>query len=361
MHFSPSLIALLSVVPFSLTAPTVRTDEAEAAPYPLPLPDGLPSLNPEQLQQIEKQAHGTLPGLPLPTNISAVGATNLQLIAFNQFIEVAFYTELLYNVTNTVKGYEFPNEVEKEFALRSLETILAQEKVHTLTANEALRHFGRPTIKPCVYSFPVTTLQDAIVLAATFTSHLIGTLQDITERFAANNDNAMTGLIAATIANKGAQSGWFRVFLDKYPSEVPTLTASDVNFGFTYAQSFVVPGSCPNINEIKLKTFSPLDIVTRPEPRTHKIKISWTHVHDDKKEELLWLAYVNQLNVPNVVPLQIVSCDGRKSVAVAIFPYEEFLLNGLTIAAVVNRQGPFANAVSVAQSAVYGPGLIVVE
>ncbi|KAL3456574.1 hypothetical protein BJX64DRAFT_281264 [Aspergillus heterothallicus] len=361
MHFSQSLVALLSAMPFSVAAPTVRHGRAEAVPYPLPYPEGLPNPSPEQLQQIEKQAHGTLPGLPLPTNISAAGTTNLQLIAFNQFIEVAFFNELIYNITHAVKGYELPNDAEKEFTLRSLETILAQEKVHALTANDALRHFGRPTIQPCVYNFPVSTLQDAIILAATFTSHFIGTLQDMTARFAANNDAAMTGLIAATTANKGAQLGWYRVFLDKYPSEVPTLTTSDVNFGFTYAQSFVVPGSCPSINDIKLKTFLPLEIVTQPEPRTHKIKISWTHLVDEKKEDLLWLAYVNQLNVPTVVPLQVISCDGRKSVAVAVFPYEEFLLNGLTIAAVVNRQGPFASAVSVAQSTVYGPGLIVVE
>ncbi|KAL2796559.1 hypothetical protein BJX66DRAFT_335801 [Aspergillus keveii] len=357
MHFSPSLIALLSAVPFSLAAPTPRD---EPAAYP-PLPDGLPNPSPEQLQKIVKEAHGTLPGLPLPTNISEAGAQNLQLIAFNQHIEVAFFDELIFNITHKVKGYELPSPVEWEFTLRSLETILAQEKVHALTANEALRRFGRQTILPCAYNFPVTTLRDAIILAGTFTSHFIGTLQDMTERFAANNDNVLTGLLASTIANQGTQLGWFRVFLDKYPSEAPTLTRSDINFGFTYAQTFIVPGSCPNIHEIKLRTFLPLEIVTFSAARTTKIKLSWTHVVDEKKENTLWLAYVNQLNVPTYVPLQVISCDGHKTVAVAVFPYDEFLLNGLTIAAVVDRQGPFANAVAVAQSTVYGPALIVVE
>jgi hypothetical protein len=121
MHFLPSLIALLSAAPFSLAAPTPRD---EPVSYP-PLPDGLPNPSPEQLQKIEKEAHGTLPGLPLPTNISEAGAENLQLIAFNQHIEVAFFDELIFNITHKVKGYELPNDVELEFTLRSLETILA--------------------------------------------------------------------------------------------------------------------------------------------------------------------------------------------------------------------------------------------
>ncbi|KAL4940046.1 hypothetical protein BDV06DRAFT_224468 [Aspergillus oleicola] len=355
MHFTSPLLALLSAASLSLAAPTEKAD-------PVPhLPDGSVNPSPEQLQKIEQAAHGTLPGLPLPANLSTSGITNLQLLAFQEFVEVAFFHELIGNITRTEPGYGFVNDVEREFALRSLTTILAQEQVHTLTANDALKHFGVNPIEPCHYNFPVSNLNEAIALATTFTAHSLATLQDITERFAVNGDAGLVRAIAGIIGNKGAQQGYFRVYQDKYPSELPTLTTSHVDFAFTWAHSFTTPGSCPNVGEIHLRNFQPLEIVTRPEARTHKIKISWTHGSDESQENLLWLAYINQQNVPVVVPVQVVSCDGAKSTAVVVVPYEEFLLNGLTVAAVVNRRGPFANAEAVAQSTVYGPALFIVE
>ncbi|KAL2870524.1 putative sexual development protein (LsdA) [Aspergillus lucknowensis] len=295
-------------------------------------------------------------------NVSQAGATNLQLIAFNELAEAAFFNELLFKITNDVEGYELPDDGEEaDYILRSLSTILAQEEVHALTANEALKHLGRRPIEPCVYEFPSTSLHEAIKLAATFTSHFAGVLQDVTARFAANREPDFARVVVSTVGQEGEQAGFFREFLDKYPSEVPTLTTSDVNYGFTYIQNFIVPGSCPNIHDIPLRTFLPLEILTPPEPRTQKIQVAWTHAPEESEDGLLWLAYINQLNVPVVVPLQVLSCEDNVSVAAALFPYDDFLLNGLTIAAVVNRRGPFANTAAVAQHTVYGPGLIVVE
>ncbi|KAL4807871.1 hypothetical protein BDV18DRAFT_151724 [Aspergillus unguis] len=355
MHFSSAILAFVPALSFSLAAPT---EKAEAGPR---LPDGLPSPTPEQLQKIELDAHGTLPSLPLPTNISTAGVTNLQLLAFQGFIEVSFFHEVIENITHAAEGFTFLDEVEKEFALRSFSAILAQEEIHALTANNALEHFGIRPIEPCRYNFPVTTFKQAVGLATEFTAHSLATLQDITERFAANNDSALVRVIAGMIANKGAQQGWFRVYQDKYPSELPMLTTSHVDFAFTYANTFVLPGTCPNLGDIKLRTFKPLEIITRPEARTHKIQISWTHGPEDNKDDLLWLVYINQLNDPVVVPIQVVSCDDRVATAVVVVPYEEFLLNGLTIAAVVDRRGPFANAAAVAEATVYGPGLFILE
>lgn len=49
----------------------------------------------------------------------------LQLIAFNELFEIAFFSELLSNVTNNVPGFEIPNADDRDFALRSLTAILA--------------------------------------------------------------------------------------------------------------------------------------------------------------------------------------------------------------------------------------------
>ncbi|KAL5044544.1 hypothetical protein BDW71DRAFT_215597 [Aspergillus fruticulosus] len=356
MHFSSPLFALIPAFSLALGAPTVESVDST----PL-LPHGLPRPSPEQLQQIEQAAHGTLPSLPLPANVSAQGITNLQLLAFQEHVEVAFFHQLVGNITRNISGYTFINDAEREFALRSLMTILAQEEVHALTANNALQNFGIPPIEPCRYSFPVSSIDEAIALATTFTSHSLATLQDITERFAAHGDVSLARIMTGIVGSKGTQQGWFRTFQDKYPSEVPVLTTSDVAFAFTWANSFALPGTCPNLGDIKLRIFEPLEIMTRPEPRTHKIQVSWSHGPDESKENLLWVAYINQQNTPIVAPLQVVACDGLKSTADVVVPYDDFLLNGLTVMAVVNRRGPFANAEAVARATVYGPALFIVQ
>ena len=77
-----------------------------AAPFKFPLPDGFPNPSPAQLAEIEKKAGGSLPDGPLPTSLKGTGITTLQLLALNEIFEVAYFTELLANVTNNVSGYD---------------------------------------------------------------------------------------------------------------------------------------------------------------------------------------------------------------------------------------------------------------
>lgn len=78
-----------------------------AAPYePFPLPDGFPQPNVGQVAEIEKEAQGNLPNGPLPTSLKSTGVTTLQLLALNEIFEVAYFTELVANVTNNVTGYD---------------------------------------------------------------------------------------------------------------------------------------------------------------------------------------------------------------------------------------------------------------
>jgi hypothetical protein len=80
-------------------------------------------LGPSQLASIEQEAHGTLPNAALPSSISQDSLTSLQLIAFNEIFEVAFFTELLFNLTNNVDGYELSYENNGEFIIGSILTI----------------------------------------------------------------------------------------------------------------------------------------------------------------------------------------------------------------------------------------------
>jgi hypothetical protein len=58
------------------------------------------------MQQVYKLAGGTLPNGALPSSLKASGIQALQLIAANELFEVAYFTELLQNVTNQVPGYQ---------------------------------------------------------------------------------------------------------------------------------------------------------------------------------------------------------------------------------------------------------------
>lgn len=78
---------------------------ASAAPFSFPLSNGFPTVanSSSQLTAIEQQAHGTLPNGPPPPSITADTLTSLELIAFNELFEVAYFTELLFNVKTTFR------------------------------------------------------------------------------------------------------------------------------------------------------------------------------------------------------------------------------------------------------------------
>ncbi|KAJ5160269.1 uncharacterized protein N7482_007273 [Penicillium canariense] len=324
------------------------------------LPDGMPSPGPSELKQIEQSAHGTLPNGPPPPAISNQGIVNLKLIAFNELFEVAFFNELITNITENVEGYRFNKAEEQTVVLDALKAILAQEELHALRANDALSHFNVTEIEPCKYQFPVQDFDDAIVLASTFTSLVLGTLQDVVERFALGHDVDLAREISSVIGQEGEQQGWFRVMQGKIPSELPFLTTSDLNFAFTAIQDFVVPGSCPNIFDIPLRTFEDLKILSTPGPQSQNLTFQFNDPDNDAAHPL-WMTYINQQNLPIVEPLHIISRDGREVQAEALFPFDDHEMNGLTIATVTNLEGPFEDVSSVAKWTLAGPGLIIIN
>ncbi|KAJ5653757.1 hypothetical protein N7490_000760 [Penicillium lividum] len=354
MHLLLPAIALLGATSSVFAAPAApRAMQKE-------LPDGLPYPSPSELSLIEKAAHGTLPNSPPPPVISNKGITNLKLIAFNELFEVAFFHQLLTNITENIDGYRFVDKGDRDFVTRSLRAILAQEELHAIRANDALVHFDQKPVEPCEYIFPVQDFDTAITLASTFTDVVLGTLQDAVERFALGHDSDLAREIAAVIANEGEQQGWFRVMQALIPSELPFATTSDLNFAFTAVQGFTVPGSCPTLDEIPLRTFENLDILTKPKAESQNITFSFED-KTNETEHLLWMTYINQLNLPIVEPLNVISKNGTLVQATALFPYNDYELNGLTIAAVTKSDGPFGDVNSVAKWTLAGPGLIVVD
>ena len=143
-----------------------------------PLGNGFPNVAPVSQEQlnIQTQAHGSLPNGPPPAPPTQDSITSLQLIAFNELFEVAFFTELLANITNNVDGYCIDHADARDFIIEALIAVQAQEELHELNANDALAHFNASVILPCEYNFPVSTFAEAVSLASTFTDVVLGTL-----------------------------------------------------------------------------------------------------------------------------------------------------------------------------------------
>lgn len=358
MHSTFSFVVFAA---FAAAAPVSKrfSDFSPDGVY-FPLKNGFPDPNNDQLLGIEKGAFGTLPNAPPPEKVSPEGITSLKLIAANELFEVAFFNELLHNVTEKAPGYDLG--YGHEYTIDALRAIISQEELHALNANGALAAFKEAEIEPCKYQFPVTDFQSAIGLAALFTDLVLGTLQDVNQFFAENGDFGLVRAVSSVIGNEGEQEGFFRFIKSKRPSSQPFLTTSVRDFAFTAIQSFIVPGSCPNIDTIPLKTFKPLNVLsTDIKPATQNIKMSFAKADAGTEDwSTLSVVLINQQNVPIVKSLGNPKVEGDSVVFEAPFPYDENLLDGLTIAAVTKSAGPFTNADAVSEATIFGPGLIEV-
>jgi hypothetical protein len=358
-----SIVSLFTFGTLVFAAPVVDKRYSDYSPdgkY-FPLANGFPNPSNDQLMRIQKDADGTLPNGSPPKNISAEGLTNLKLIAFNEVMEVAFFTELLYNLTNKAPGYDLG--YGHTYVLDALNAIVNQEQLHALNANGALKKFNLEPIEPCKYQFPVTDFQSAIALAATFTDVVLGTLQDVNQVFAQMGDNGLVRAVSSVIGNEGEQEGFFRLVGKKRPSSQPFLTTSTRDFAFTAIQGFTIPDSCPNLSTIDLKTFKALNVLTQNiQPATQNLKFSFNAKDAGTNDwAQLGLVYINQQNTPIVKSLRNANVDGDVVTFEAAFPFDEFLMNGLTIAAVTKSKGPFLNATEVSDNAIFAPGLIEIN
>lgn len=337
-------------------------------PFKFPLSNGFPNVNLSSsvLTQIEKQAHGTLPNGALPKKMADTSATVWQVIAFNEIFEVAYFSSLLHNITNKVPGYDLTYVPNGEQIVKDLYTIRAQEEIHALGANAILATAGRTTVAPCEYKFPVDNFLDAINFASEFTDLVLGTLSEALYDFGLDGDLEFLSLLGAVIGQEGEQDGSFRALEglvngpEKVPSALPFLTVASAKFAVsTLMQAVVVPGSCPNAAAIGIPALPPLTVATpKVGPWTKAINFTLATPSDSSD---LYLTYVNQINVPVVEQLANVTMMNGTTKFTALFPYEQYEMNGLTIAAITKGKGPFANATEVANAAVAGPALIEIN
>lgn len=225
-------------------------------------------------------------------------------------------------------------------------------------------------MEPCLYDFPVSTLDEAVTLATTFTSVVLGTLQNVVLNMGLHGDAALTQGISSVIGQEGEQQGFFRVLERKIPSELPFLTNSVRDFAFNALnQNFIVPGSCPNADQIdafkKLHVMQPLAVTSSFDPDTSTdevVELSFSLPNGAQATDYE-VAYINQQNVPFVLPFTVLSQQGQTVSVRAPFPFTEHLLNGLTILAIVptSAAGGFTSNQAVANATLAGPGLVIVN
>jgi hypothetical protein len=87
-----------------------------------------PAPSASQIASLQTQAHGTLPNGKITLTQGSVGPdgiTNVQLLNFNENFEVAFFTSLVNNITQSVPGFTLDDEGEKKGVLDIMHTILA--------------------------------------------------------------------------------------------------------------------------------------------------------------------------------------------------------------------------------------------
>ena len=356
---------------------------ASAAPTPFnpfPLPNGFPNPSQSQLADIQKAAGGTLPNGPLPPTLKDDASTTLNLIALNELFEVAYFTQLLANVTQKVPGYDCGIAPECEMLVQTLQSVvnvscslssivarrlltilLQQEQLHVLSANGALNNAKQPTQQPCLYNFPVSDLKSSIALANTFTDLVLGALPGAQKTFATDGGDelGLIPVVGSIIGQEGEQNGFYRTFQSKSASAAPFLTGVPPEYAFSALQSFFVPGSCPGLDQIKLASFPTLNVNSAADAKsgTLDFSCSGTVGPDDNS-----IVYLSGQNIPVTVPISpVVSKDGLSHFT-ADFPFDTGFSKGLTIAAVVKgKDAKFATASDVAAATVFGPGLIQVQ
>ena len=351
------------------TSPSFPTgSSSNNSKFTYPLSNGFPTY--EDVTDIEKIAGGSLSNAPGPASVQDSTLAALRLIAFNELSEVAFFTELLQNITNEVPGYESLNGFSKDYLVSIFEAIQAQEELHVLNANIALasldtRNITGP-IQACKYQFPVQSLSEAIVLANTFTDVVLGTLADTQTALAKSNDIGLISGLGSVIGQEGEQNGFFRLFEQRRPSAQPFLTISAPQFAFSALNQMFVSDCPQDITSFGLgEPFGALTVLNStilPGDQTLTFEATAAAGSNITSLEGLELVYINGVNLPIVEQITNVQPVGNGTWRFdAFFPQQSRIMSGLTIAAVTSTADFSAASVDdVAAHTVFAPGLIEV-
>ncbi|KAK6415550.1 hypothetical protein LTR81_010894 [Elasticomyces elasticus] len=383
MHTTTIAAALLGLSALAAALPTTDTSSSQSPEastvdagsdaFEFPLANGFPNITAAKdkdiIALIQAQALGTLaqPGNTTANATKPTGASILGqgFVAFNELMEVAFFTELISNVTNNAPGYG-PDDItgDRDEILAILKVHEAQEELHQLNAAGAFtKNSGGQVVEPCNHVHRCR----------------YGTLPAIQTIFGKNGDAGLIRGVGASLGQEGEQDGFYRQYLGLAPAGLPFNTQSAVSLAFSaVVQSFIVADSCPQTLELfqnpsfTLEGLTLFDVLTpitdlgNGKEDIQDAEFAGTPVQvnavtvNSLVAENLCITYLNQNNGPISFKAAVTGGSDKKTFT-APFPGKSLGFSGLVITTVttgtVDGCGAFLNADDVAAATKFGPFL----
>ncbi|ODM20626.1 hypothetical protein SI65_03679 [Aspergillus cristatus] len=284
-----------------------------------PLKDGYPVIsNKTTLADVEQLAGGHAGTYPPAPTLDVDDRTSWAVLAFSSLSTIAFYNELIANITNHVPGYDVS-----------------------------------PTM--------ITDFESAIDYAIQLSYISIGHIPDMVQHTANNLGTGGANIIfnvAGWSSVYGQQNGWFWSLLGKSPSVQPVSTPAPRDFLYSLIyQTSVVPGSCPDAS-LPVQRYEPLILITE-NVKDALIKFEFINKAKIDAGSNHSMVYLNGNIAPLTVPFNVSSNHDDKVKITADFPHDKWNMDGLTLVSVVKGTGNFSFPIDVANATLFGPALIV--
>jgi len=325
--------------------------------------NGFPKPSAQQLLAIEEIAGGTLTNSTPPANASSFAETFFTVVAHGEGMESFFFRDFAWNITNGVKGYEVPHGFHKDEVIDNFARIQAIEQLHTINANNILNKFFNFTITPCTrYNFPVHDFQSGLQFAETLTGNVFGALGFGALNLGINGDTGFIRAVVATATEEGEQQGYFRTLQHKPASGQPFTGLSNAVVTVSAFSHIADLTSCPDIGRIPIKPLPPLTPIDTFETVDKTIRYTIdASIYNSGTN--YFIAIMNSLNVPVVVPTTFVSNTNGVVTLSAEWPYTEHLLNEFSTIILTNTNVGLTSidAVTATGVAVAGPAFVVLN
>lgn len=168
----------------------------------------------------------------------------INLLQLINFLDNALLEVLVNGHNNlTTGGWSnlYPNSITNMIG-----SMTAQAMVHRSTATDSLKHYSKQVIGLCDYSFPISNVDDFVLISLTLILLEIGLLLEVIGAAAAT-DPWMVGPLSSTMGSKARMSGMVNMMQNHIPAATPREVMMPATLVYSYVMNhYVVPGSCPD-------------------------------------------------------------------------------------------------------------------
>ncbi|KAN0095636.1 hypothetical protein V8E51_016347 [Hyaloscypha variabilis] len=174
------------------------------------------------------------------SSISANATSFLTLILFLDNVLL----EALVNGNNNLTTGGWSN-VYPQSITDTISSMTAQALVHRSTSTDSLSHYNKPMVGLCSYNFPISNVDDFVVVALTLILLEIGLLLDAMANLVLS-DPWLISPLASTLGSKARMAGMVNMMQDHVVAAAPREAWIPADLVYSYAYNhYVVPNSCP--------------------------------------------------------------------------------------------------------------------